>query len=201
MIGAQELLDTIEINKSKILANINAEEVEVYKFLRNRFNTKNVAKDKVFQYLFRKFFVMDRWTSNQYNKQYFVLMERNKNAQHADTLSDICLELVNYDPAGKLHFSFATKLYHMLDPEYPIYDSLVAKVFKFYPPYTSSLEVRLDKYLTFMTHVKYCYQTIRTSDILDPLITELQQTQPDITEIGYVKLIDFIIWSINRKDG
>ena len=199
ILQSEQLLNTLYTGREKILQNLRGDEIEVYLFLRKQFKETNVSKNLVFQYMFRKYFVMDRWTDDQYTTQFFKTMQRLRPNAHIDQIPSVCKDLKLHDKTGKIHFSYATKMFHLLNPEIPIYDSMVAKVFRFNPPYSRQEDIKLNKYLEFLKHISKCYEAIKKEDKIDSLIASIQEEYPQIRKAGYTKVMDFMIWSLNRN--
>ena len=126
-------------------------------------------------------------------------MQRLRPNAHIDQIPSVCKDLKLHDKNGKIHFSYATKMFHLLNPEIPIYDSMVAKVFRFNPPYSRQEDIKLNKYLEFLKHISKCYEAIKKEDKIDSLIASIQEEYPQITKAGYTKVMDFMIWSLNRN--
>ncbi|HEC66330.1 MAG TPA: hypothetical protein ENI23_13665 [bacterium] len=199
MIQADQLLKLLYDNRKKILQNQRGDEIDVYLFLRKQYNETDVSKNLVFQYVFRKYFVMDRWTNDTYTFHFFNNMEKIRSNAQMVLIPQVCKELMKYDKDGKVYFSYTTKMFHIVNPDIPLYDNLVSKVFKFYPLYSKSVDAKLKKYMDFLTHMRDCYEAIRKEDKIDGLIATYREKYPQITNAGYTKVMDFMIWSLNRN--
>jgi len=120
----------INKNIDNLLDEIGHEHVKDYEFLLNELSSINVAKDINYQTKYRTFWVM-RYISpdSDFNTKYFEFLENNKNKKSV-TLDEVCTHFngVTTDKAGKyssFQFSFISKLMHMINGTFPIYDSKV----------------------------------------------------------------------------
>src|SRR5260370_41701225 len=82
---------------------------------------------------------------DEFCKAYFEHLEELKALGRAD-VGRIAIRLYgvgsNKKGERKLHFSFSTKMAHMLQPDMPVYDSLVAQFF-FLPEYGATFDEKL----------------------------------------------------------
>ena len=93
-----------------------------------------------------------------------------------------------------------TKLANTINPDYPIYDSLVAHVFGFRPGYHyRPVEERLQRLLEFYVKLEYGYRRILDLGLLYKpcqLFRELYSASP--SDVPDIKVLDFVFWSAGR---
>jgi hypothetical protein len=193
----------IEANAGKIVTGIREESVAVFAFLLDEFARGSVDKNLVFQFAYRSFYALNNaGLTPDFTLEYFRIMEQHRG------ISDIALEQVVtqlYSSPGRrgykgLQFSFATKMANMINPNYPIYDSEVAGIFGFRPPYTTwSLEKRLAAYMTFYTKMQNTYKQIVNGNLMDQSRRLFRERYSQYTQkIPEVKVVDFIFWSAGK---
>jgi hypothetical protein len=112
--------------------------LDQYKYLMDTFRHTDTTHDHQFQRTYRSYWQMGAARlSDDFCKAYFEHLEELKAFEHAD-VGPIALRLYrmasnrtasNRTGERKLHFSFSTKMVHMLRPDTPVYDSLVAQFF------------------------------------------------------------------------
>lgn len=96
--------------------------VEKYQALRQQLFAIDVARDRDFQKAFNGFFRMGRRTEAYYRDYYCYLQQHKTTAiSFSDALGFL------YQRHGKREMSFVSKMVAMVDPAYPIWDSIVTK--------------------------------------------------------------------------
>ena len=126
--------DINNLNVCDIVKGIERESLDVYLFLKEEIERGPIVQNYLFQFVFRSFYGLDRaGLTPEFKKEYFKLMEECRTSNHIDLsalLKDLD-EIQNRKGQKTLQFSFITKLANTVDDDYPLYDSQVAKVFKF----------------------------------------------------------------------
>ena len=162
--------------------------IEKYQYLRNRLFTTDVSVDRDFQRMFNGFFKMRQRTKAYYD-DYFCYLEQHK--EQGVSFADAFQFL--YDKHGKMEVSFASKMVALVNPDNPIWDSVVAgKHFGMKMPYTyakNRFEKVVEKY------DEYCrgYATYMQSKEAKEKIELFNHYFPN-TDISDVKKVDFIFW-------
>lgn len=162
--------------------------VKKYQALRQQLFAIDVAKDRDFQKAFNGFFRMGRRTEAYYHDYYCYLQQHKTTAiSFSDALAFL------YQRHGKLEMSFVSKMVAMVDPAYPIWDSIVTKGhFGIIAPYANAKN-RLQKGIE--RYEQYCrrYDTYLQSEDAKAKIAEFDKLFPG-TEITDVKKLDFMLW-------
>jgi hypothetical protein len=188
-------------NGERIVQNIGQEAVDVYLFLSKEFGRPPVTKNHVFQLMYRAFYAMDNaGLTDQFKSAYFECMERNRSSLELD-LASIVRKLGNIPNRrgyNTLQFSFATKLAHTVNFKYPIYDSEVAQLFQFRPPWNKCFEMRLKGYLTFYQSLRQFVERTVGNGTLQTLIDLFEETYSPAASVPPVKILDFVFWSAGR---
>lgn len=202
---AQPDLKHIETNAASIVDGIGAESVAVYLYLLREFKNRPVDTNLLFQFVFRSFYRLDNaGLTNDFKREYFRLMEGHRHISGEIPLDTLVRALYRF-PARNGHagiqFSFVTKLANAINPDYPIYDSEVAKVFAFQPPYPSRpFEDRLANYLGFYGKLRDAYKQILSENLMAQPRRLFRQKYADIAaSVPELKVLDFIIWSAGKQ--
>ncbi|MBR5022497.1 MAG: hypothetical protein IKY18_04785 [Oscillospiraceae bacterium] len=159
-----------------------------YQYLRQKLRCTDVSVDREYQRLFNGFFRMGRRTEAFY-VDFYEYLEQHKNIgiAFADALTYL------YEKQGRLEISFASKMVAMVDPSFPIWDSVVAGGhFGMKAPYGSEKN-RLEK--AIRRYDEYCcrYSAYMQTNEAKEKIAFFNKNYPDI-DISDVKKLDFILW-------
>jgi hypothetical protein len=193
-------------NASAIIANIEAESLDVYLFLIHEYDRGDIRENRVFQFLFRSFYRLDSAGLTPDFKQAFFKALEEKRGQTEVDLDELVRRFYKDFPNRKgqqsLQFSFMTKLANMINKNYPIYDAEIARIFHFSAPYNKTFDVRLKAYLTFYESMKNCYAELLNNQILIPVLSEFKKHYPQQADkIPFFKKVDFILWSAGKLFG
>jgi hypothetical protein len=198
----QQLLETVIALREEAGKNLDRDAVPVYLFLAERFKaSKDVRSDHVFQFVFRSFYRLDSGgLSDAFKGAYFELLQKYRHGPLPD-LRQLC-EVLRQFPTKKggnsLQFSFATKLLATLDPEQPIYDSLVASLFGYKrPDHLKDFSKRLEKLCSFYKSLSETSRWLaqRTEFcVVRAAFSEHEQWD----ELPPMKQIDFILWATGK---
>ena len=163
--------------------------LEKYKYIMNTVHTTNVSTNIEFQNCYRDFYQLRRFYSDEFAKKYFNLMENLKEMPQVSF--QMAFEQVK-NIQGTDEISFSSKLAHTLNPDIPVWDSVVTnKHFGIkVPAGTKDREQKI-----FERYLLYCekYFEYLKSEEGQMLVAMFDETFPD-TGISDVKKIDFILW-------
>ena len=154
VIPQPEVLDKLLNYRDGAVSALDRQAVPVYLFITERFtSTSDISTDQVFQFIFRSYYRLDSaGLGDEFKAAYFQLLQLHRADPHPD-LRRLCEALGKHEIIRRtqsLQFSFATKLLATIDPAQPIYDSYVAKVFDFNPPYyVQHFSKRLERFMRF----------------------------------------------------
>jgi hypothetical protein len=93
----------------------------------------------------------------------------------------------------KLHFSFSTKMAHMLRPSWPVYDSLVAR-FYFLPEAEGGFDEKLSALMTSYAFLRGEYQRVSREGLLASAIDAFRERFDIDQTLTEQKIIDTLIW-------
>ena len=163
--------------------------LEKYKYIMNAVHTTDVSTDIEFQNCYRDFYQLRRFYSDEFAKKYFNLMESFK--VMPEVSFQMAFEQVK-NIQGTDEISFSSKLAHTLNPDIPVWDSVVTnKHFGIKAPTgTKEREQKI-----FERYRLYCekYFEYLKSEEGQMLVAMFDETFPD-AGISDVKKIDFILW-------
>lgn len=169
-----------------------AEGLKKYQYIMQNFPLVDVVEYAKFQKIYREFYQLRRFYSDEFAKGYFEIMQTLKGVPNV-TFQQI-LEKVNSIEKNSNETSFSSKLLHTLDPSYPIWDSIVTDKHLF------NLKAPSSKAENFESQTNEIYQTFKSafyaymnSDEGQLLIELFDEKFPN-SGISDVKKIDFILW-------
>lgn len=155
--------------------------------------------DADFAKAYRRFWVM-RYVSPGYMTAHMRELERRKRYATADP-AEICRSLREDTTEDGQHapiqFSFATKLAHMIDPDLPIYDTLVRQFFFLPEPTAKDFEARLSQYMQSYDFLKVEYRRVLEQGLLAPAIQAFRTAFPACGHSD-IKVVDWLLWQFVR---
>lgn len=162
--------------------------IRKYQLLRQQLFLTDVAINTDFQKIFNGFFRMGRRTHAYYSDYYcYFQAHKEQGISFAQALSFL------YEKHGRLEMSFASKMVAMVDPTYPIWDSVVTKGhFGIVAPYAyekNRLQKGIEKYKLYCQR----YATYMQTEEAKEKLAEFERLFPK-TEITDVKKLDFMLW-------
>lgn len=171
--------------------------LDEYKYLADRLRQTNTAHDSDFQKIYRSYWSMGpARLSPAFCTEYFNHLEELKGGSSPD-LTAIARRLYslpsNLQGTQKLHFSFSTKMAHMLEPERPVYDSLVAQFF-FLSERGDTFEQRLANRLESYEFIVREYGRVQKEGLLRPAIDAFRSRFEIAQGFSDTKIVDTLIW-------
>lgn len=168
-----------------------------YKCLIDSVRLTDATQDKQFQQLYRSYWQMGAARlSDGFCSSYFALLEELKALDRTDVES-VAIRLFSVDSnskaARRLHFSFSTKMVHMLQTDMPVYDSLVAQ-FYFLAEEGTTFDERLRNRLASYRFLVAEYRRVLDEGLLAPSIAAFRDRFAVATTFTDTKIIDTLIW-------
>ena len=172
-----------------------AKGLEKYIYIMDRLQKTNVSKDEEFQHVFRDFYQMRRFYSDDFAKHYFILMEQLKATR--DISFRMAIERVKHIRCS-YEMSFSSKLVHTINPLHPIWDSIVTnRHFGIKAPRASIKDRESACCQRYEMYEDRFYDYLSTTEA-QSLIHLFDKRFPD-NGISDVKKIDFILWQDRSK--
>lgn len=171
--------------------------LDQYKYLMETFRRTDTTRDDRFQRTYRSYWQMGAARmGDEFCKAYFGHLEGLKAFERAD-VGNIALRLYdvpsNSKGARRLHFSFSTKMVHMLQPDAPVYDSLVAQ-FYFLSENGTTFDERLKNRLESYQFLIAEYRRVLKEGLLGSSITAFRERFRFADTFTDTKIIDTLIW-------
>jgi hypothetical protein len=171
--------------------------LDQYKYLMEAFRRTDTSRDVQFQRTYRSYWQMGAARlGDEFCKEYFAHLEELKAFERPD-VGRIAIRLYNVASnrkgARKLHFSFSTKMVHMLQPDRPVYDSLVAQFYFLSEDGTTfdeKLKSRLGSYQFLVTE----YWRVLKEGLLAPSIMAFRERFTFADTFTDTKIVDTLIW-------
>jgi hypothetical protein len=185
------------------ISALDRESVPVYLFITERFaSTSDISSDYLFQFLFRSYYRLDNaGLGNDFKLAYFQLLQ-NRRADPRPDLRQLCEALRPYETKKRkqaLQFSFATKLLATIDQEQPLYDSSVASVFDFNPPYqVKDFSKRLERFMAFYELLTVTSRWLAGQPKFAGVNAAFAKTHAQWDRVPLMKQVDFILWATGK---
>jgi hypothetical protein len=203
-VDREEVLQTLVSNGEKINTGLGAKDIEDYLSLISWFHSSNdkASFDLDFQRRFRRFYRLDMaGLTLDFLAEYFRLLGTLPRRAKVD-LAGICKALQpfkNRQNHETLQFSFCTKLAATLNPDYPIYDACVGRVFQFAaPPPPMPYNGRVQCCLTFYNHLRSTINWLAASPDIASIVPPQLQESENWAALSPTKQIDFLIWAAGK---
>lgn len=200
MRSIDEILEHIQSKQIDIIENLEYESIAVYLFLQEEFKKGSVTDNYLFQFVYRSFYRLDNaGLSKGFKSEYFRVMEEYRKQTSIDPI-DIVKRLYPFKRLkgdNSIQYSFATKLINTINPEYPIYDSEIALVFRFPVHYIKDINKRLERYQQQQACIIDTYKNIIESKCLKTTL-KLFDERFKGNDLSVNKKLDFIVWSTGK---
>ena len=160
----------------------------------NQLHLCDVSKSMEYQKLFNGFYYI-RQKKPEYYSLYFDYLEANKNndINFVDVLTYINTTTGRFEP------SFASKLLATIDPDSPVWDSVVLEKLSIVPPRSYQKDVMYVTVKTFMTLLEWYGNYFKTQNAID-VLNLFNSIYPQYSQsITAVKKVDFALWSMAKK--
>lgn len=190
------------LEKSESLFKENFSEIDRavkgYESLKEVYSQKNhkLSENRDFQKKFTSFYVM-RYVSQKFRTNFFVKMDEIKNCK--PTKLDDAIEITRDLCKGEksLQFSFVTKMLNLADDtQYPIYDSMVAKVFGF-KELSGDREQKLETYKERYQKIFATYSELQKDTLIQKVLTKFR-TKFQCPNLSDFRVLDFICWQLGK---
>ena len=161
-----------------------------YQYLMKNLHETDVSSSKEYQNVFRDFYQMRHFYSDEFAQHYFRLMEQMKYTKNMTF--EMAIERVKHIQYT-YEISFSSKLTHTINPLHPIWDSVVTrKHFQIRAPYASVKDREKACCQKYTEFEEKFYNYMSSADGQE-LIVKFDQRFPN-NGISDIKKIDFILW-------
>lgn len=191
--------------KGEAVGLLTDESVNVYLFLKNRLseNADKIDKHHVFQFIYRSFYRLDNaGLGDKLKYRYFELFSEYLKTNKDVDIRYVCDELgkiENLKNTKSMPFSFATKMAATINAEFPIYDSLVAKVFGFSPPHSiKNWDNKFNIYSNFYKEIKDTISWLKSQKSTESIMEGYNNKISNWSQVPEVKKYDFVFWATGK---
>jgi hypothetical protein len=180
----EQLMDMIKVAQAIGMLDVG---VKKYIMLMEQFRNVNVSTDTEFQRFYNGFYRM-RQRQPKYYQAYYTYMEASKGK--AVTFDEIVRYL--YDSFGRIEASFSSKMLATLNPDKPVWDSIVLQSLGLKKP-TQYAHDRLGQTIRLYEQLEAWYKTFLKTEEAKKMLEMFNSRYPDV-QITDVKKIDLILW-------
>jgi hypothetical protein len=185
----------INENAALVIDSIDQKHIESYDYLMANLGSCHTED---YQKRFKYFWKINLARANkEFVDFYFEMLQELYQGADFD-VEHIASELyripLNNSGRNTLQFSFSTKMLHMVNPNLPIYDSMVRDFYFFKEPNSKlSIDIRLEQVVGFYDFLKAEYSRILKEALLEETIQLfIEKRKP--AHFTKEKIIDTVIW-------
>lgn len=188
---ATEQTGTSAITINSAIENLKnrSKDLDTYAWIMERVNKTDVSGDAEFQRRFTRFYVLRRNAAQQ--KAYYDLLEACKKREDV-RFSEVLRTL--YEATGWVEASFSSKLLATINPDMPIWDSIVLSRLGLKPSTSDDNEKRLSRSESVYQSIVDWYQGFLPTREAQEAITAFDTAFPDYVHFSPTKKIDFLLW-------
>lgn len=171
------------------LAVFNTKELEQYLSIMGKVGIVDVSSDCDFQREFNYFYKLRR--NAEWRKEFYRLFEDCK------SMKDISFERILYtlyERTGNIEASFSSKLLATLNPDMPIWDSIVLSRFGLKPSTSTNKKIRLENTVAIYQAIVNWYQDFLQTPDVQEFLSGFNEAFPEFSMISATKKVDFILW-------
>ena len=164
-----------------------------YNTIVERFKQTDVSKDKEFQKNFIYFYRVRR--SKEWCDEFFKVMQELRHSQSL-SITDVLKHVCSIEDSG-IELSFSSKLLHTINPDTPIWDSVVCTCLELPKvPLRGSFESRLAGALECYRQLESIFQRLKSDKNVMKQLSLFDKTLPMYSHFSTTKKIDFFLWQL-----
>lgn len=182
---------SMNVINEKITSKVISDGLEQYMYIMKNFNLIDISKNIDFQRKFTYFYKVRR-SKEEFLEKYYEYMEscKNKNISYEEVLKKL------YTFQNKVEKSFASKLLHTINPDMPIWDSIVLKNLGLeMPTNITNINEKMTMSCNLYENIIKWYKEKLFSEDGRQTIGIFDITYPN-SGISNTKKLDFILWGI-----
>ena len=160
----------------------------------NHLHLCDVSKSREYQKLYNGFYRMHKRTQEFY-KIYFDYLEVNKNKDinFVDVLTYLNTTTGRFEP------SFASKLLATIDPDSPVWDSVVLEKLSIVPPRNYQKDRMYATIKTYMTLLEWYGNYFKTQNAVE-VLNLFNSIYPQFSQsITAIKKVELTLWSMAKR--
>jgi hypothetical protein len=178
--------ETAKVTLPKIQNGLNK-----YLHIMNSFDSCDVSNNVEFQKSFNGFYRI-RQRRPKFYKCYYDYMEQHKNTSLA--FEDVVTYF--YNSLNRIESSFSSKLLATVNPNMPVWDSIVLNNLELKPPAYYKTN-RLQNIIELYSHIVNWYTEYLETQNSTDVLKVFDDIYPN-TKLTHVKKIDLVLWSIRE---
>jgi len=171
------------------------QDIEKYADILKKVSSVDIANDENFQKEFTYFYRVRR--NDDWRKSFYALFSECRDKKGLSF--DYILREI-YRLTGRIEASFSSKLFATLNPDMPIWDSIVLSKLRMSPEKTKNKEKRLSEAVETYHELDYWYRGFLQSKGSKDFIKAFDKAFPEYKWFSSVKKIDFILWGSGDAD-
>jgi hypothetical protein len=187
-----QLLTTVLQNFPSIFEKLKSSHFERYAYLIHNLKSTNVIANAAFQKKFNGLYRV-RFRQTDWKKVYYVWMEKmktNPNPSFEETMNHL------YQQTGKIEPSFSSKLVAIINPDAPVYDSVVASHLgliapRQYLPDHERIQAFAELYTSLSNQMNRLIEQPDFPKLSRALDAQFPQFAPDLTSM---RKLDLLLW-------
>lgn len=193
-------LEDLLKRSNEIIELLRAGTLVTCAYLTERFRTCDVSKNEVYKLIYFRYYLKGAALTEAFLARYFEILQETKSSSRFDpvVIAHNLKEFLNSKGQEFLPFSFITKIGTTFDPNLPVYDSRLVKLFgirnsKIVHDYDERLHAHLEDLEEIKTRIGKCLKVPTFSDFVNRCnMDELAGILPD------TRLADLILWAYHQ---
>ena len=164
-------------------------DVENYSDIMKRVWDVDVSSDVNFQRKFTHFYRLRR--NDEFRKEYYILFEKCKSKP------DLSFEFILrdiFEKTGRIEASFSSKMLATINPDMPIWDSIVLSKLNMKPGAYQDKEKRLVEAVELYREIEYWYKGFMQSEGSADFLNAFDEAFPEYQWFSSTKKVDFLLW-------
>ncbi|MFQ3544357.1 hypothetical protein Q7A53_09725 [Halobacillus rhizosphaerae] len=198
---ATDLKKLLFEDQEKVVNKISREKVEVYDHLHEAFQDTYVPDDTLYKFVYRYFFRLDNPSlTREFESQYFKMMEEQRSNERPNIvqITKELYEIKNHKGNPTMQFPLAAAMLHTINPEFPTYDSDIAKAFDFSSTYhLSGFEKKMRRYIDQYRHIFNSYNELLEDEAMEPMFKHFDERFRDY-HLPRVKKLDLMVCQLGN---
>lgn len=157
--------------------------------------TVDVSTDSVFQSIFSGYY-FPSVIKQKFKKTFFDYMQGSRAAcpSYEKALRDLA------DSSGSLHYSFASKLLHTLNPENPVLDKHIMRLMGFdLMDSNYNVEKRIKHYSDAFEIITAEYQSYKEKPFMVEAIKAFDKAAGIFESVSYTKKVDMLLFRLHKE--
>lgn len=187
--GADEFIPSIHIDDAIEALREVKTAMQHYASIMNRVWNTDVSTDEDFQREFNHFYRIRR--NEEWRKKFYRIFEDTKQKTAPD-FAEVLEEL--YAQTGNVEASFSSKMVATLNPNKPIWDSMVLSVLLMKPE-TKNGKAAVSSVIGCYNDIDRWYYDFKKHPAAKEWIRKFEKAFPEYKDISATKKIDFILWA------